>query len=222
MSMSSYWDALVARTDEKYTAEDFESAAYRLVTEQVLYHSDNHSRSAYWLVERYAKDFERVLEPLGIEIGVNSLLRYVYAKPQHEKNGAVSVIQTLLALVLRTIYDEQARSGGLTDNGEVLCDLIELDEKFRLATGREFPSKMEFDALLRQFKKWGIAKVADENSIEEIEVDSDVESPIYILIRPAIVDVLGETVLQRLGQWAQTKAAKEIDINESESSEEGV
>lgn len=215
--MSRYWETLVARTDVQNTTEEFESAAYRLITEQVLYHADKHSRVAYWLVERYTKDFERVLEPLGIDVVVNTLLRYVYAKPRHAKYGAVSVMQTLLALVLRSIYDESARIGRLNDNGEVLCDLIELDEKFRLATGRELPAKMEFDALLRQFKKWGIAKVADEQNLEEIDVDA--ESQPYVLIRPAIVDVLGETVLQRLGQWAQNKAAKGSENNEPESDE---
>jgi len=215
--MSSYWEALAARTDGQNTAEEFESAAYRLISEQVLYHGDKHSRVAYWLVERYTKDFERALEPLGIEVVVNTLLRYVYAKPRHAKSGTASVTQTLLALVLRSLYDESARAGQLNDNGEVLCDLVELEEKYRLATGRELPPKMELDALLRQCKRWGIAKIADEQNLEEM--DSDADSQQYVLIRPAIVDVLGDVALQRLGHWAQNKAARNTANNEPESEE---
>lgn len=215
--MSHYWEALAARTDGQNTAEEFESAAYRLISEQVLYHTDKHSRVAYWLVERYTKDFERALEPLGIEVMVNTLLRYVYAKPRHAKSGTASVTQTLLALVLRSLYDESARVGQLDDNGEVLCDLVELEEKYRLATGRELPSKMEFDALLRQFKRWGIARVADEQNL--IEIDGDADSQLYVLIRPAIVEVLGDAALQRLGHWAQNKATKDAANNEPESGE---
>ena len=215
--MSIYWEASAARTEGQNTADEFETAAYRLVSEQVLYHADKHSRVAYWLVERYTKDFERALEPLGIEVMVNTLLRYVYAKPKHAKSGTASVTQTLLALVLRSLYDESARAGQLNDNGEVLCDLVELKEKYRLETGRELPSKMEFDALLRQFKRWGIAKMADEQNLDEM--DSDADSQLYVLIRPAIVDVLGEAALQRLRHWAQNKAVKDTANNEPESDE---
>lgn len=215
--MSSYWETLASRTDQQNTAEDFESAAYRLVTEQVLYHSDKHSRIAYWLVNQYAKDFERALEPLGIELVVNDLLRYVYAKPLRAKKGTASVSQTLLALVLRSIYDESARVGQLNDDGEVLCDLIELDEKYRLATGRELPSKTEFDSILRQFKRWGIVRMADEQNIEEM--DGDADSQQFILIRPAIAVVLGEAALQRLGHWAQHKGVGDLTNNELESEE---
>jgi len=213
--MSNYWDMLAAKTDGQYTAEDFESAAYRLITEQVLYHADKQSRVAYWLVERYARDFERALEPLGVDIMVNDLLRYVYARPAHAKSGAATVTQTLMALVLRAIYEDSARAGQINDNGEVMCDVIELQEKYRLETGRELPLKMEFDANLRTFKRWGILRRADEQNIAEM--DSDVDSEMCLLIRPAIRDVLGETALQRLGQWAQTKAVVDVDNNEQES-----
>lgn len=64
----SYWELIASRTDGQYTTEDFESAAYRLVSEQVIYHSDKHSRVAYALIERFARNFETALEPLGIDI----------------------------------------------------------------------------------------------------------------------------------------------------------
>jgi hypothetical protein len=216
--MSSYWESAAGRSDGQHTAEEFEAAAYRLVTEQVLYHSDKHSRIAYYLIERYTKEFERVLEPLGIEVNVNSLLRYVYAKPKHEKSGTASVALTLIALVLRTLYDESARLGQMNDNGEVLCELIELDEKYRLSIGRELPSKVEFDAVIRQLRRCGIVRVADEQSIEEFDADSDTQ--LYLLIRPAIIEVLGDNTLQRLGHWAQTKSLLDADDNEEQLDDE--
>lgn len=210
--MSNYWDTLAARTDGQNTAEDFETAAYRLVSEQVLYHSDKHSRVAYGLIDRYTKNFEAALEPLGIDIQVNSLLRYVCARPRHAKVGTASVTQTLLALVLRSLYDESARTGQLNDNGDVLCDLVELEEKYRLSTGRELPSKTEFDALIRQFRRWGIVKMPDEQSMDELDSDADLN--LYIMIRPAIVEILGDAALQRLGNWSQNKIADDITNNE--------
>lgn len=210
----SYWASIASRTEGQHTAEEFEAAAYRLITEQVLYHSDKQSRIAYYLVERYTKEFEHVLEPLGVGLDVNSLLRYVYAKPKHEKSGTASVSMTLIALVLRTLYDDSARIGQLNDDGEVICELIELDEKYRLSTGRELPSKVEFDAVIRQLRRCGIVRMADEKSIEEL--DGETDSNLCLLIRPAIVEVLGETTLHRLGQWAQSKIAVDIENNTAE------
>lgn len=215
--MSNYWETAASRTDRQHTAEEFEAAAYRLVTEQVLYHSDKHSRVAYYLVERYTKEFEHVLEPLGIVLDVNSLLRYVFAKPKHQKSGTASVSLTLVALVLRTLYDESARIGQQNDNGEVFCELIELDEKYKLSTGRELPSKVEFNSVLKQLRRCGLVRMADEQSLEDFDGEADSES--YILIRPAIVEVLGETTLQRLGHWAQTKNVDATNNNEEDTTE---
>jgi hypothetical protein len=203
--MSRQWEILAERSNGQYTPEDFEMAAYRLVAEQVLYHSDKHSRVAYWLIKEYTREFEQALDPLGIDVEVNSLLEYIYAKPRHAKAGGATVNQTLLALVLRSIYDEAIQSGQINDESEVACDLIELEEKFRLVTGRELPVKMELNALIRQFKRWGIAKMADGQDIE----DSDAEA--YLLIRPAIIEILGDTALQKLGRWAQSNQAAEDD-----------
>lgn len=200
----AYWENAALRTDGQNTAEEFESAAYRLVNEQVIYHSDKQSRVAYYLIERYTNDFERALAPLGIDVKVNPLLRYVFAKPRHEKSGTASVSLTLIALVLRSIYDEYARVGQLNDNGEVVCELIELDEKYKLATGRELPSRVDFNAVLRQLKRCGLVRTADEQSLDDLDGEADTQ--LYIMIRPAIVEVLGETTLQRLGHWAQNKA----------------
>ena len=198
--MSQFWDSIAARTDEQHTAEEFEAAAYRLVVEQVIYYADRHSRTAYWMIERYERDFKQVLAPLGIAVEVNRSLRYAFAQPRHEKMGAASVAQTVLALVLRAVYDEAARIGQLTDDGEVVCDLIELEEKYRLMTGRELPTKGELDSLMKSMKRWGIAKKSDEQGADGGE-ELAASQPYVVVIRPAIVDLLGEAALQRLAQW---------------------
>lgn len=210
--MSQYWDSLAARTDGQHTPEEFESAAYRLVVEQVIYFADRHSRATYWLIERFERDFRDALSPLGITIEVNRQLRYAYAKPQHAKTGTASVAQTLLALVLRAIYDESARLGQFTDDGEVICDLIELEEKYRLMTDRDFPSRGEFSSLMRTMKRWGIAKKSDD--ILEQSGDSDLTQPYAIVIRPAIADILGETALLRLAQWIETTPEVSDEVGE--------
>ena len=68
--MSSHWDNLSAATDGLITPQDFESAAYRLVAEQCLYYSDQRSRTAYGIVERYEKEMATVLAPRGITVNL--------------------------------------------------------------------------------------------------------------------------------------------------------
>lgn len=213
---SQFWENVATRADGIVTAEDLEVIAYRLVTEQVLYHADRHSRMAYGLIVQYERDFKLALAPLGVTIEINSQLRYVYAMPRHIKAGTASAAQTLLALVLRAIYDESARLGQFTDDGEVVCDLVELEEKYRLMTNRELPGKGEFSALMRTMKRWGIAKKSHDPLDGGGELDSS--SSYAIVIRPAIADILGETALLRLSQWTIPDV---IDTDEKvESSEE--
>lgn len=202
--MNNHWDDLATRLDGIYTVEDFETAAYRLVSEQVIYHSDRSSRVTYAVLDLYEREFVKVLAPLGVALSINRQLRYVTALPRHAKAGTATVAQTLFALVLRGLYDEGVRAGGLTEDGEVMCDYIELQEKFRLMTGRDLPTRGELDALLRTVKRWGIARRLEDDDGGSLSPLQE-QSAGGLAIRPAIVDVLGETALMRLAQWGAAK-----------------
>ncbi len=211
--MSNYWEDLASRLDGIYTSEDFEAAAYRLVAEQVIYHAERNSRVSYAVIEQYEREFDKVLSPMGVSINVNRQLRYIAAIPRHARASTATVAQTLFALVLRGLYEEGARSGQFTEDGEVMCDYIELQEKYRLMTGRDLPAKGEFDALLRTARRWGIARRLEEDEGMEITPLQE-QSGGGIAIRPAIVDVLGETALMRLAQWGSSKADAVTDTTE--------
>ena len=196
--MSSYWQELASNSDGYYQAEDFEAAAYRLVTEQVLYHADRGSRKLYGIVERYERNFVKVLAPLGITLGVDRQLLFAYAIPVHVTPTLATVTQTLFALVLRGIYEDGMRAGYLCDeSGEIHCDFVELREKFQLMTGRELPGKGELETLIRTAKRWGIVRRLDDIESPEPGVSAG-----GVAIRPAIREVLGETALQQLALWA--------------------
>ena len=168
MSNPRDWEDLASRLDGVYTVEDFETAAYRLVAEQVIYHSDRSSRVTYGILDLYEREFSKVLAPLGVSLSINRQLRYVTALPRHAKAATATVAQTLFALVLRGLYDEGVRAGGLTEDGEVLCDYIELQEKFHLMTGRDLPTRGEPDTLLRSAKRWGIARPPADGYVAHI------------------------------------------------------
>lgn len=201
--MSSHWDNLSAATDGLITPQDFESAAYRLVAEQCLYYSDQRSRTAYGIVERYEKEMAKVLAPLGITLKVNRVGHYAVAIPIHAKAVPASAAQTLFALVLRGIFESMATAGYISEVGEVHVDLYDLHDKYRLMTGKEFPAVGEFHKLMRTMQRWGIARKLSE---DEASVAGGTDGD-GIAIRPGILEVLGETALRRLAMLHEAKAS---------------
>lgn len=202
--MSNFWESVLQRSPSGYSVEDLETAAYRLVAEQVLYRSDKGSRTAYGAVERYEQDMQNALSPLGLVVKVQRQAKYAYAVPIRSKAGAATLKQTLFALVLRKLYDNGAREGRFNDDVEVLCDLVELDELYKLATGRPFPSKGELKPLMLTMKRWGLVRIIED----EADVDMPgADQPYHVAIRPGIVDILGDSALRQLAQWAPEEDA---------------
>lgn len=199
----SFWSNAEEATKGVVREEDFEAIAYRLISEQVLYQADRRSRTAYGLVREFNADFKRALAPLGIVLRFNNNLRYVCAIPSRIKQPA-TVEQTLLALVLRKIHDEESRIANHNEDGEVECDLVTLGIKYRQSTGgRELPSGTRLLSLITSMRRWGIARSeTDDRAV----VAANVEQPYVILIRPGIVEVLGEAALERLAAWASAKS----------------
>jgi len=204
----SFWANAVEATKNVVTEDEFEAAANRLVTEQVLYAADRGSKVAYGLIREFERDFKRALEPLGYVVRVNSQLRYACAIPKHAKTSPVSVDQTLLALVLRKIFDEETRSGHHDENGEVACDLVTLEVKYKQLTGgRELATGGKLAALMQWMRRWGLARIADE---EGDMPGHDADQPYVVIIRPGIAEVLGEAALARIALFVSPEDKVEV------------
>ena len=190
--MKRSWSVLSQLSNGTYAVADFERAAYRLVTEQVLYASERGTRTAYHLVEDHFDDYVAALAPLGIRLERNAHYRYVIALPAHAEGVPVTLEETLLLLVLRQRYDEAARQGNIEELGEVVVDLPELQEAYQALIARPMPEVGTLRALARMARRWGVARL--------VESESDDPQPFHLRVRPAIVDIVGETWLQRLDQ----------------------
>ena len=215
--MNSYWQDLASNSKGYYEEDDFAAAAYRLVAEQVIYHADLKSRKAFGIIEQYERYITKVLAPLGITVGVDRQLMFAYAIPQHPSPTSATVPQTLFALVLRGLYEEGMRAGEITDeSGEIICDFIELQEKYRLMTGRELPPKGELESLIRTARRWGIVRrlEAADSNLADLNIDSGDGG---IAIRPAIRVILGESTLQQLALWGASASVTASSADDSNS-----
>ncbi|MFB9067704.1 DUF4194 domain-containing protein [Pseudofulvimonas gallinarii] len=190
--MKRSWNTLSQQSNGAWSAQDFERAAYRLVTEQVLSAGDRGTRLAYHLVEEHFEDFVAALAPLGVRLERNAHYRYVVALPTHGEGAPVSLAETLLLLVLRQRYDVAMREGLIEDDGLVTVELPDLQEAYPQLTGRPMPDVGLLRELARTLRRWGVCRL--------VEVDGDDPQPFHLQVRPAIVEIIGEQWLQRLDQ----------------------
>ncbi len=199
--MKRSWNQLSQQSNGIYAVADFERAAYRLVTEQVLYAGDRTARAAYHLVEDHFDDYVAALAPLGIRLERNAHYRYVVAMPAHGEGAPVTLEETLLLLVLRQRYDEAARQGQIEEQGEVVVELPELQEAYQALAGRAMPDVGALRALARTLRRWGVCRL--------VESEGDDPQPFHLRARPAIVEIAGEQWLQRLDQHNRDDADAE-------------
>lgn len=201
--MKRSWNVLSQLSNGTYAVADFERAAYRLVTEQALYASDRGTRIAYHLVEDHFDDYVAALAPLGIRLERNPHYRYVVALPAHAEGVPVTLEETLLLLVLRQRYDEAARQGNIEELGEVVVELPDLQEAYQALVARPMPEVGSLRALARTARRWGVARLVDS--------EPDDPQPFHLRVRPAIVDIVGETWLQRLDQHNRDDEADDAE-----------
>jgi hypothetical protein len=130
------------------------------------------------------------------------------------------VDQTLLALVLRKIFDEETRSGHHDENGEVACDLVTLEVKYKQTTGgRELATGGKLVALMQWMRRWGLARVSDDDGNQ---FGHDANQPYVVIIRPGIAEVLGEAALARIALFISPDAEVDgVDRTADSSPEEG-
>lgn len=202
--MKRSWNVLSQLSNGTYAVADFERAAYRLVTDQVLYASDRGTRTAYHLVEDHFDDYVAALAPLGIRLERNAHYRYVVALPAHAEGVPVTLEETLLLLVLRQRYDAAARQGNIEELGEVVVELPELQEAYQALIARPMPEVGTLRALARTVRRWGVARLVDS--------EPDDPQPFHLRVRPAIVDIVGETWLQRLDQHNRDDEAEDAEV----------
>ncbi|PNS09027.1 DUF4194 domain-containing protein [Solilutibacter silvestris] len=195
----SHWERLAAQS-QTHAESDYHKAGYRLVMEQVLYASDPRSRIAYELIVKHRKDYDALLAQLGMHITHNPHMGYVVATPNQYVAEKMRLTETRMALVLRRLYDDKMHATEILA-GEAWVDMIELERAYKDLLNRDLPQKAALDELLQAMKRYGIARLEE----------TDDEQRNQVVIRPGIVDVLGETALLQLAAHANAIEEEEVD-----------
>lgn len=210
------WEDVI-RQGDVYEPSDFKAAAYLLVSSQIIYESNNAQAAAYRLIDHYREAFRDVFDLLGIALKFDSAYRYIAAIPTVEKQRYLSTDDSLLLLVLRKGYHEQAIQGNL-DAGAAVLSIEELQELYRVETLRELPSEVgALKELLGRMRSFGVVKTP------ATEPGSD--QPFDVAILPGIAALVSEATLSRLTDYAvsaRTDGTDRAGETAPVSSEEGV
>ena len=197
----SHWERLAAQSQTNVES-DYQKAGYRLVMEQVLYAADPRSRLAYELIVRHRKDYDALLAQLGMTITHNPHMGYLVATPNQYVAEKMRLAETRLALVLRRLYDDKMHATEIV-TGEAFVDMIELERTYKDLLKRELPATAVLNEQLQAMKRYGIARLEETRDEQRVQV----------VIRPGIVDVLGESALLQLATHANT--LEEVDADET-------
>lgn len=211
--MAAIWERL-AESNRTYAVDDYERAAYRLITAQVLSVNDSATRKDYYLVAEHLREFKQVLEPLGIGLRHNAEYRYLVAQPRHALNQAkASKAVTLLVLVLADIYHRVRFNGQQGDFGEAYVELPDLQESYQGMTGYDFPNRTgEVRTLIGEVERWGVARMHGN--------ELDPSQPFSVMIQPAISDIVTKEWLGQLDALRKHATADDGDEEREEDQED--
>lgn len=195
----SHWERLAAQS-QTHIESDYQKAGYRLVMEQVLYARDARSRVAYELIVKHRKDYDALLGQLGMTITHNPHMGYLVATPNQYVSEKMRLAETRLALVLRRLYDDRMHATEIVA-GEAFVDMIELERAYKDLLNRELPAKASLEDQLQALKRYGLVRLEETRDEQRLQV----------VVRPGIVDVLGETALLQLAAHADSAEGESDD-----------
>jgi len=203
----------IAEQQEIYTIGDFQRAALRLVTEQILYQVNPKQRSDYDLVAAYENEYSEALDLFGCKLDHNIQERYVAAVPTQQEVSKIPLMHTLLALVLRKLYDHHMNRGVL-NAGIAGVSIAELETAFRESTGRDLPMKpqSELMTMLDAMKRWGIARPMKTENLGEVTW--------YVEILPGIQSLINERSLAMLKAHTEALFEPESALEENRNPNE--
>lgn len=124
----------------KRPVEAFEEAAYRIIAEQVIYHSIKIVAQLTGIIEQYERDFKDVLNQVGINLSVNRDKRYAVATPRYTAQYTAPFISYIDCACITSSLRRICTTRNMNDDGEVFVDLVDFEEKIScLITNRQLP-----------------------------------------------------------------------------------
>lgn len=188
----------VAEQHQLFSADDLRRAGYRLVMDQVIYGSDTRSRTTYEILIKFLGSYRELLGSLGMTVIHNPHMSYVVAVPNQYVAEKMRLSETRLALVLRSLYNDKMYATEIVA-GEAHVTIHDLEAAYKDLMKKELPDNALLRDILLALKRYGLLRLEEAHD----------EQPFTVVVRPGIVDVLGETALLQLATHAPSDTSDE-------------
>jgi len=188
-------DALEARRNSSvgYDASDFSAAADRLIVQQCVFRDDWGCQKHYEIVVRNVDYFTDLMAAVGRALLVDERERMLTVVPSHPTGRAIlQNDETILLLVLRSVFERGVSDFGQGDDGEVDTTSDDILDRYEPMSGRTRPSWSRAYEMLKGFDRRRFVRVSEPESGM---------STCQVTIRPAIRHVTGEDWMGRLEEW---------------------
>jgi hypothetical protein len=188
------------------TEEHFKRAANALLVQQFLYFENDRQTRHYLTVTRHFEYFENLFDALGWKLYYDRDFAYVGVLPGDDETYLqLGLDATLILFTARQLFEEGVETSQ-TQQGRVYVAIENLLARFEALTRRERPSRPAMKELVSLLARHGmVAKADDDESGNQA-----------VALLPALRQVAGDRVLERIE--AQVAASKASAANMSEES----
>ncbi len=192
---------------EQVEAEDFVSAANKLLVNQFLYADKPAHRPYYFLIAKHIGYFDNLFAAIGWTLCYQPDESYIGLIPKGEERYLrLKLDESLFLLCLRQQYEQKLESFDV-ESGKAFIASDELLQLYESLTSKEIPNETRFKEILGLFSRHGIIERGKP-------ADTDPKN-IPLMINPSIRQVVVEDWLRQLEGLAD-----DIDANELSALEE--
>jgi hypothetical protein len=196
---------------EQVDAEDFVTAANKLLVNQFLYADKPSHRPHYFLISQHIGYFSNLFEAIGWSLTHQPDESYIGLIPKGEERYLrLKLDESLFLLCLRQQYEQKLENFDV-EGGKAFIQSDDLLQLYQNLTGKEIPNETRFKEILSLFSRHGI--------IERGKPAETDPKNIPLMINPSIRQVVVEDWVSQLEGLADS-SIESLDANEVEVLEE--
>ena len=190
--------------------DEFSRICNRLLSNCFLCRKNEATRRDYYFIKKYSKEFSEYISVLGYRLKMNEEYGVVQVtNPQNYNRYNMKLMESILLLILRILYDEKKRELSISD--EVIINMGDIHDKFMdLKVRDKMMDKTTMRNAVSTMRRFQIVEVLDKNLSNE-----DARLIIYdsILMAVRVEDI--KQVYDKLDKYRKG-SGKDEETNESE------
>lgn len=192
--------------------DEFTRICNRLLSNCFLCKRNEATRADYYFITKYKQEFTEYLSVLGYRLEINEEYGVVQlTNPQNYNRYNMKLIESIILLILRILYDEKRRELSISD--EVIINMGDIHEKFMSLKIRDkMIDKTTLRNAISTMKRFQLVETLDRDLANE-----DARLIIYdsILMAVRVEDI--KLAYEKLENYRKGgKSDEEVDENEAD------